>query len=293
MNKLAILFTLMAALALGATPVAAQRLTFQKSFQVQNPAIVDVLTDNGKVFVTVGDGDRVEITGTVTIRADWNVPANAEALARQVADQPPVVLDANTVRLRLPADGDERRAVTLSYQVRVPRSTEVRIVSQSGALDVNGVGGAVSVRTQSGAIALTGLGGAAEVSTGSGAVSVALDGPGSVNVKTSSSGIELRGLKGGLTVSTNSGRVALQGRPGAPWNVTTGSSAITLALDQDAGLNLEATTRSGSVQVNGTTPIGSVTKRRIVATLGAGGPLVQFMTRSGSIRIDVGRRGTE
>ena len=84
--------------------------------------------------MTAGEPGRVAITGAVTIRVGWDVPANAADLARKVAEQPTIERDGGTVRLRPPSDPAERRAVTVSYQVQVPPDTQVLAVSESGAI---------------------------------------------------------------------------------------------------------------------------------------------------------------
>ena len=83
----------------GATPAVAQRLPFERSFAANEPLSLDVSTIRGKIDVTAGEPGRVVITGAVTIRVGWDVPANAADLARNVADHPPIERDGGTVRL--------------------------------------------------------------------------------------------------------------------------------------------------------------------------------------------------
>lgn len=324
MRKSAIVLIVVATTALlvsSAMSASAQRLPFERSFDVKGPTILDVSTDRGKIDVTVGEQDHIVVSGTVTIRIGWDVPADAVDLARKVSEQPPVEREGHTVRLRSPANDAERRAVIVSYHVRVPRETQVRTVSDSGATTVEGVGGPVVVRTQSGSIGLTRLGGTADVTTGSGAVTVdgvagaltvttassaftgrslhaglrvrttsgAIDarlvGAGDVDVETASSQIVLRGVDGGLTATTQSGQVTVEGLPRNPWSVSTGSSSVDVDLVGAMGVALNATSDSGSVKLTGTALQGSVTKGHAEGTIGGGGPLVRVTSRSGSIRV--------
>jgi hypothetical protein len=48
-------------------PALAQRLRFERTFELSEPAILDVSTIRGKIDVSVGDPGRVVITGAVTI----------------------------------------------------------------------------------------------------------------------------------------------------------------------------------------------------------------------------------
>ena len=145
----------------------AQRFPFERTFDATGASTLDVSTLRGKIDVTAGDPGRIVVAGTVTVRVDWNVPADAEDLAKQVAANPPIQQDAERITLRPPSDPAAQRAVTVSYQVRVPPNTRVTTTSDSGATTVREVSGTVSVRTQSGAIELGKLGADVEVTTGS------------------------------------------------------------------------------------------------------------------------------
>jgi Toastrack DUF4097 len=309
-----------------AHPALAQRVPFERSFDANEAPKLDVSTFRGKIDVTVGDPGRVTVAGTVTVRTGWNVPSDALEIARRIAARPPIDQSGNTIRLRSPSDDTEQRAVTVSYQVRVPRGAEVLAVSDSGAIAVRGVSGSVEVRTQSSAIDLSGLGGTADVTTGSGAVTVngvagalavatgssaftgrslrgdvrirtqsgavdaVLAGTGDVDVETGSSGIQLQGVRGTLNVKTRSGRVEIQGVPAEPWDVSTGSSAVRMMIGSHNGLAIDATTDSGSVVVDGAAVQGSISKGRVAGTIGGGGPLVRSFSRSGSIHMTVPTR---
>src|SRR5262245_56354720 len=304
-----------------AAPALAQRLPFERTFEMAGASTLDVSTIRGKIEVTAGDPGRVVVAGAVTVRTGMTVPSSAFEIARKVAANPPIERDGSTIRLRPPAADDERRAVTVSYQVRVPPETHVITVSDSGATTIRGVSGSVVVRTHSAAIDLGRLGGTADVTTGSGAVNIdgvaqaltvetsssavtgrslqgavrvrtgsgAVDadlaGSGDVDVETGSSEIRLRGVKGALTASTRSGAVSVDGEPGRPWSVTTGSSAVALDLAQAGALTLDASSGSGQVKVEGGPVQGSTSKKKVSGTVGTGGPLVKVSSRSGSIRV--------
>jgi hypothetical protein len=308
-------------------PVLAQRLPFERTFELSAPAILDVSTIRGKIDVSVGAPGRVVITGTVTIRTAWDVPANAADLARTVVDDPPVERDGSTVRLRPPSGAAERRAVTVSYQVQVPPDTQVLAVTESGATTIQGVAGAVTVRTQSGAIELTQLGGRAGVTSGSGSITIdgvggaltvstsssaflgralndsvrvrtasgtvdaTLVGTGDADIETGSSAIRVRGINGGVKAVTRSGRVSLQGRPASGWDVSTGSGAVDIALDPGTPFSLQATSSSGSATLVGAEIQGSASKRNVAGTISGGGPLVRVISRSGAVRITVASDG--
>ncbi len=59
----------------------------------------------------------------------------------------------------------------------------------------------------------------------------------------------------------------------------------TIWLAAAARITLDATTRSGSVDVRALQVDGSVEKRHVLGTIGGGGAQVRLATRSGSIRV--------
>lgn len=303
-----------------ATPALAQRFTFDRTLAAEAGSVLDVSTLRGRIAIWAGDADHIVVRGTVTVRVGPNVPANAPVLAKQVADQPSIEQAGGTVRLRPPTDAVTLRAVTVSYEIRVPAKTGVRAISDSGAITVEGISGTLSVKTSSAAITLTRLGGEVDITTGSGAVSVSgadaavkvgtqssgielrdlragleartqsgsvsatFAGSGDVDVETGSSAIALNGVNGGLTVKTGSGRVTITGTPVRPWTVLSTSGEIRVGL-VSAAVTVDATTRSGSVVVDGLRVSGTNEKRHVAGAVGSGGPLVRLTSRSGSIRI--------
>jgi DUF4097 and DUF4098 domain-containing protein YvlB len=309
----------------GATPsrAYAQRFPFERAFEGPAPSKIDVSTVRGQIEVIAGEDDRIVVGGAATVRIGWNVPANAVELARQVAANPPITRDGDTLRLRDPGDDAMRRAVTVSYQVRVPPDTQVQTSSTSGATTVRGVAASVDVRTQSGAIALSSLSGVVTASSGSGAIDAdgigaltvrtnssaftgrslrsslnartesgaidaALAGNGHVDVETGSSAIRLWGVRGGLTARTRSGGVTVQGAPGGEWIASTGSSSVNFDLEGGRGFTIDAFTGSGSVDLSGAPVQGTVSKREVRGSVEGGGAPVRINSRSGSIRVRVG-----
>jgi DUF4097 and DUF4098 domain-containing protein YvlB len=326
MRKAVIAAAVVATCALAPSLAFAQRFPFQRTVQVSGPTRLDVSTVRGKIDVVAGSPGSVVVEGDVTVRAGWDVPANAVELARQVAASPPIEQEGAVVRLLIPTDRASQRAVTIRYRVQVPPDTEVQSTSNSGATSIHGIAAPVDVRTQSGAIDLAGLTGAVRVTSGSGAVSAdnvagaltvntsssgftgtglgsslrvrtqsgaieaALTGSGDVDVQTGSSAIRLRGVRGALTAKTQSGKLTVQGAPGRNWSAVTGSSAVDFNLESTTPFSLDASSRSGEIVVEGGRVDGAIAKRAVKGTVGGGGSMVQINTGSGSIRLQLGDR---
>ena len=267
-----------------ATPAQAQRMPFARSIDTLALPLLDVETERGRIEVIAGEPGRVAIEGDVTVRIGLDVPADAVAIAKAVAEHPPIAQEGITIRLRPPSDDAARRAVTVSYRVTVPRGTRVVARSGSGATSIGGVSGEVSVTTGSAAIDLRDLGSDVKAASGSGAIT--MDGVrGSVDVETRSSAVTLRGLRGGLTGRSGSGRILAAGTPASAWRVSTSSSAIEVRLDPNARATLRASSGSGSVRVQGDGFTGTRARALVAGAIGGGGPDVQLESRSGSIRV--------
>jgi hypothetical protein len=308
-----------------AVPAWAQRVAFERSFDVSSDAAaLDVSTIRGRIDISAGQPGRITVRGTATVRVGLTVPANAHAIARALAVDPPVQQEKDTIRLRPPLEEEQRRAVTISYEVIVPAGARVTTVSDSGAVTIRDVAGAVSVRTQSSAIALRDLGGAADVTTGSGQVTAygvagdmkvstqssvislrglgaglrartqsgAIDatfrGRGDVDVETGSSAIDLDGVNGALIARSSTGRMRVSGIPAAAWRVTNGSGRVDLGIERSTAFTIDATSDSSTVVLEGFSLDGNKTKGTIVGKIGGGGPLVQAATRNGAIRVRAG-----
>lgn len=309
------------ALLLLASPAAAQRFSFDRTLQTGGTPELDVTTNRGKIAVTTGKANQILVHGIVTVRVAWDAPANALELARAAAKDPVIEQTGNTVRLRPPADDETRRAVTVSYEIEVPADATVVAVSDSGATNIKGTRGKVSVKTSSAEIQLADLGGEVEVETGSGAVSLAgagghvtvstssssielrdlraglhartqsgalsatFAGRGDVDVETGSSGITLKNVDGGLTARSSSGRIEVTGTPRALWNVSTTSGSQRIEVASGAGFTVDARTDSGSIVLDEPKVEGTVEKQHVSGSVGSGGPLVTLRSRSGSIRL--------
>jgi hypothetical protein len=301
---------------------AAQSFSFERTFNHSGPVTLDVRTERGAIDVSAGQPGRVVVTGTVTVRMGWNVPANAVELAKRVSEKPPVASEGGSVTLRPPSDADERRAVTVAYRVRVPPDAVVIAETDSGATTIGSVDGRVQARTQSAALTLSRIGGDVRAESGSGAISIdrikgAVDvttqssaitarelagnltarsgsgrieasfaGPGNADVETQSSSIAVDRLSGALLARSGSGEIRIDGRPAGDWRITTGSSRIALDVDTASrDFDVDLSTRSGSVEAEGVTIAGLEEKRRVRGAVGAGGRRIEASSRSGSISL--------
>lgn len=279
---------------------------FSDTLQVAGPVDLDVRTGAGRIFIDVGDSDRVEIFGEA--RANGWTSEDAFARLDAVIEAPPISQSGD--RIRIGDNGPNTRNVWISYDIRVPAQTTIRATTGSGPIEIRGIEGAVESQTGSGSISIesiagdvraqTGsgridardIGGSFRGGTGSGSVQLSLIAPGDVEVRTGSGRIEVDGVDGALRAGSGSGSVEVSGLPSGRWEVTTGSGQVRIEVPVDAGFELDAHAGSGRVDLASEFTIDrdefgddDSRERRLRGTVGTGGPVVEARTSSGGIRI--------
>ncbi len=294
---------------------------FDKTLTVTGPVDLDVQTGSGNITVHPGDAGRVEIHATIRA-SGWHVGGDIDARIKQIEDNPPVQQEGNSIHI---GGGDHSlfNNISISYEIKTPKETQLRSKSGSGDEDVEGIAGPVDaasgsgslkvhdigdevhattgsgevdiqnahgkarVSSGSGSIRATGIAGALSISTGSGAVKLEQTAAGDVEVNTGSGEVELNGVKGAVRVSTGSGSIHADGEPAGPWRLHTGSGDVTVKLPEAASFELAAHTNSGSIATKREVIVsGNVNPHELRGKVGNGGTLVELNTSSGSIRID-------
>jgi hypothetical protein len=295
------------ALALSCVQGFAQTATgeFERTASISEPVALDVTTGSGSITIKRGAAGEVVVHGSFRVgTGGQRSAAEAEALARRLETEPPIEVSGNNVRVGH-LDEEDRRNVSITYEIEVPAATSVISRTGSGDQSVAELEGAVDARTGSGEITLTDIEGAVEVSTGSGdivanQIAGAFDGStgsGSINlvqtasgdvaVATGSGSVSLSGVQSAARARTGSGRVTIDGVPGGPWDVETGSGSVNLRVPADAAFSLDLRTSSGAVETShAVTMVGSIPRGTLRGDVRGGGSLVHVRTGSGSIRVE-------
>lgn len=289
------------ALAPGVAAQAEVAGKFDRSYSVSGSPELDVRTNSGSITVRRGSGGTIQVHGDIRV-GRWSGSTPSDTDIRQIEQNPPITQTGNVVRIdRLPND-DRWRSVSISYEITVPDSTQVRASTGSGGVRVTGVAGVrtttgsgsvhvndirgeVEVHTGSGGIDAQGIGGAFRGETGSGSIAASLRQSGPVNVETGSGSIRLDGVKGAVTARTGSGSVTLDGEPTDNWSVHTSSGGVTVRLPSTAKFDLHARTSSGRITSDHPVTVHSAERRSLDGQVRGGGPSVDLRTSSGSIRI--------
>jgi DUF4097 and DUF4098 domain-containing protein YvlB len=290
-----------------ATEAFAADGTFEESFTVSEPLILDVDTGSGSIKIRSGTDDEVTIEGEIQVRRrfGWGKPRNADEYVQEIQDNPPIELDGGRLRVGHISDRSLRNRVSISYDIVVPPGTEIVAESGSGSITVRDIAAPVAAHAGSGNLVLEDIAGPAKARTGSGSIraeriggsfngksgsgSIRLEqsAPGDVVVSTGSGSSNLNGIVGSLNASSGSGRITVNGRLEGDWTLDAGSGQIRVSLPADAAFNLDAESNSGNVDIDHPLTVeGRMSKRHVTGTVRGGGPRLDIETGSGRIRVN-------
>jgi hypothetical protein len=308
------------AIAMAASPAFAGSSEghFDRTLNVTGNVDLDVQTGSGDITLRTGDSSKVEIHAKIH-GSGWG---DVEQHIHEIENNPPVEQNGNTIRIGHIENRDWKHNISISYELVVPSQTKLRsesgsgdqradgisgpadMNSGSGGLHVKNIGGEVRARTGSGDIELEtirgnahasagsgtiraiGIGGGLTASSGSGNVKFEQTAAGDVEISTGSGDVEIKGVKGGAKVTTGSGSISAQGDPTGDWRLHSGSGSVSVVFPPQAAFNLVARTSSGNIETAHEISVqGKISPRELQGKVGAGGPLVELSTSSGTIEI--------
>jgi DUF4097 and DUF4098 domain-containing protein YvlB len=281
-------------------------------------AAADGSTSGGNVAtVTLADrtlpGSRLDLaTDSADVNVHvWNRPGiHVTAIERggRRGDTVEVSLVGDTVRVRQhlepcfsPCTRD------LRYDVSAPARAAAKILSSSGRIDVDGLGGGLTIGTASGDVTLHDVGGHLDANTASGNVVLGAGRVTGATVRTSSGDIELAGVAGTLDLHSASGSITVRdARDGAlaiatasgdidytgslatrgSDMISSASGSVTLRLPAGSRFQLDASTASGGLHDGFGLRDSQQNGARLSGTAGDGSARLRITTDSGDIAVN-------
>src|SRR5215470_14287360 len=271
--------------------------TFDRSFQVNGPVDLEVLTRSGDITIRTGSAGSVAIHGKIHSGSSFfGLDTNKEGV-QGVQNNPPIRQNGNSIRI----DYVNLHNLSVDYEITVPPDTAVRTHSGSGDQTVEGVHGNIDLEAGSGDLRLarltgdmhfqTGSGnvrgrevaGPVRAKAGSGDIEFTETGAGDVDIRTGSGNITVNGINGGFHAEAGSGDIRGDGIAKNMWSVRTGSGNVNLRLPSDAAFDVDVSSSSGSVTMGHpvvTTIQGRVQESRksVVGKVRGGGPTISVDT---------------
>src|SRR3981189_1447163 len=214
--------------------------TFDRSFQVNGPVDLEVLTRSGDITVRNGAAGMVPIHAKFHSGNSW-FRGDRKQEVQELQNNPPIRQNGNSIRI----DYVNLNNISIDYEITVPENTAIRAHTGSGNQNVEGLKGNIDLESGSGDLKLarltgelrfqTGSGnvrgrelsGPAKIKAGSGDIEIEEMGAGDVEIRTGSGNITANGINGGFRAEAGRGDIHGNGMPKNLWNVRTGSGNVT------------------------------------------------------------------
>jgi DUF4097 and DUF4098 domain-containing protein YvlB len=213
------------------------------------PAAAGALSVDGQKNggISIKGADRADILVRARVQTRGDTDADAQAIATQIR--------VETAGQRISASGPEMasdRNWSVSYEILVPRQSDLSLTAHNGGISVADVRGKISFSTMNGGVSLARLAGSVHGQTTNGGVTVDLEG----------------GTWDGdaLDVSTTNGGVRLQ-------------------MPDNYSAHLETGTTNGGMNIGFPVTVQGKITKQLSLDLGSGGPLVRVTTVNGGVSI--------
>jgi DUF4097 and DUF4098 domain-containing protein YvlB len=201
--------------------------------------------ENGGVTVHGWDERGVRVLAMIQTQAETE--AEASALAKQIS----IATSNAEVRAEGPSMG-RRESWSVSYEVWVPRTTDLSIMARNGGISVDGIASRMELETVNGGLHLTDVEGDVRGTTVNGGVTAELSGD-----HWTGSGLDLRTSNGG----------------------------VHLTIPSNYSARLETSTVNGGMDIGFPITVQGSLSHRLATQLGRGGATIRAVTTNGGISI--------
>jgi DUF4097 and DUF4098 domain-containing protein YvlB len=213
------------------------------------PRISGRLSVDGRLNggIAVRGWDRTDILVRAKIQA-WG---DSEAEARRIAAAIRIRTEDGRVAAEQ-SEGGRRSGWSVSYDVYVPRRSDLDLRTHNGGILVEGVQGRIDVEALNGGVSIRNVQGDLRGGTTNGGVTLALEGDRWVG-----EGVDLETTNGGVTI----------------------------VVPERYNARLETGTVNGGMHVEFPVTVQGMVGRRLTTTLGSGGPLIRVRTTNGGVTL--------
>ncbi len=275
--------------------------TVQQQAPLAPGSTVVAQTSLGSVTIT-----GAEVTDCSVV-AQIRVQAPTEEEAREIAEQVEIKLEPVGQKLTVKAEKPpkkRRRSISISYDITVPKQTNVECTSSYGAIELTNINGEVKGKTSSGSISAENIQGSAQLDTSYGSVTCRNITGDNIRLKSSSGSIKAETIVGSVNLNTSYGSITCDDISGGDIKLKTSSGKIKLSkvscenydlhtsygsinADELTGSSLKLHSGSGSINVTEasaetadiSTSYGRINCRQLTTT--------DLTAKSGSGNIDI------
>jgi hypothetical protein len=224
---------------------------WSKTYTLQPGGQFEVSNVNGRIELTGGDTDRVEVRAEKIGKGA--TPDAAREMLKRIEIREEVTADRVRIETKLNRSGGLNMGNgEVRYTIRVPVGANVKLETVNGGIEVDNVRGRTELETTNGGIVARRIGGGLDASTTNGGVEAELE-------ALSPDGVQMECTNGGLR----------------------------LRLPRDSKADVSARITNGGISVDGIEleAIGEQSKRRVEGRLNGGGARIRMEGTNGGIRI--------
>ena len=233
--------------------------------------------ENGSVVVNAVTGNTIKVTATLrdANRIDYEATLEGDAVT---------VKAKKKGGFRLFSFGQGPAA---DIEVSAPPATMVEVRTSNGSIELRGIQESGSLRTSNGKVVMENVSGDFAIRTSNGSVTLTAV-EGNLTVESSNGAIVVRDGKGTFDIETSNGRIEFSGEltPGGDNTMRTSNGSVTVSLQGEASVELDASSSNGSVTSK--LPIlttGTQDEKHIVGTIGNGDADLLIRTSNGSVTV--------
>jgi len=199
-----------------------ERTVQQQTYLASGSTLV-AETSFGSVTITGADVTDCNVVAKICGRAPTE--QGAQELAEQVKIKLEVVDDTLTVKAEKPPE-ERKRSISVSYNITVPRQTNIKCSSSYGEIDLTDINGSVDGRTSSGSISAENIEGPVILNTSYGSVKCRDISGDNVTIKSSSGSITAENIKGSAQLDTSYGSITCENMSDGDLKLQTSSGKI-------------------------------------------------------------------
>ena len=203
---------------------------YERTVQQQAPlapgSTVVAKTSFGSITITGADVTNCSVVAQIRVQA----PTEQEA--REIAEQVKIKLESVGQTLTVKAEKPpikRRRSISISYNITVPRQTNVECASSYGAIKLSNIDGNVKGKTSSGSISAEDIQGSAQLDTSYGPVTCKNITGDNIQLKSSSGSIRAENIVGSVNLNTSYGSITCDDISGGDIKLKTSSGNIKLS----------------------------------------------------------------
>ena len=200
--------------------------TVQQQAPISPGSKLYVETSSGSIIITGGDVNECSVIAEICGRAPTE--EEAQLLAEQVTIELETVGDTLTVKAEKPPSRNNR-SVSISYDITVPKQTNIECASSYGAIEITNIEGQTSGKTSSGSIEAKNIEGPTNLDTSYGSVNCRNITGNNITVKSSSGSITAEIIKGPTQLTTSYGYITCTDMSNGDLKLKTSSGKIRLS----------------------------------------------------------------